>query len=210
MVGDRQQRVGVRRQIDADDVRFLVDGVVDEAGILVGEAVVVLTPDVGGQQIIERCDGRAPGNLLARDLEPLGVLIEHRVDDVNERLVAGKQTVPAGEQIAFEPALAGVLAQASPSPARRSRDDRRPGLCRRARCGRSPRSSASQRLELVSSGLKTRKLRASRLSFITSRRKSPMTRVASAYTTPGCSNFDRIGAKVRHTQIAAASRPPLA
>ena len=90
---------------------FLLHGVIDEAGILVRKAVVVLAPDVGREQIIERRDGRAPGNFLARGLEPLGVLIEHRIDDVNESLVGGKQAVPAGEQIAFEPALAGMLAQ---------------------------------------------------------------------------------------------------
>ena len=46
-----------------------------------------------------------------RDLEPLGVLVEHRVDDVDERLVAREEAVPTGEQVAFEPALAQVLAQ---------------------------------------------------------------------------------------------------
>ena len=44
-------------------------------------------------------------------LQPLGVLVEHRVDDVDERLVAGEEAVPAGEQVALEPALALVLAQ---------------------------------------------------------------------------------------------------
>jgi sulfur carrier protein ThiS len=38
VVAHRQQAVGVRRQVDADDVRVLVDRVVDEAGVLVGES----------------------------------------------------------------------------------------------------------------------------------------------------------------------------
>jgi len=38
------------------------------------------------------------------------MLVEHRIDDVNERLVTGKESVPAGEQITFKPALALVLA----------------------------------------------------------------------------------------------------
>ena len=38
VVGHRQQRIGVRRQIDADDLGLLVDDVVDEAGILVAES----------------------------------------------------------------------------------------------------------------------------------------------------------------------------
>ena len=56
MVGDPEQRVGVRREINADDVGLLVDDEIDEAGILMAEAVMVLTPDVRGQQIVERGD----------------------------------------------------------------------------------------------------------------------------------------------------------
>ena len=44
---------------------------------------------------------------------------------------------------------------------------------------------APRRLDAVSSGPNTRKLRASALSFMTSRRKAPMVRVASAVTAPG-------------------------
>ena len=47
----------------------------------------------------------------ARDLEPLGVLVDHRVDDVDEGFVAGEEAVAAGEQIAFEPALAQVFSE---------------------------------------------------------------------------------------------------
>jgi len=39
------------------------------------------------------------------------VLVEHRIDDVDERLIAVEQSVPTGEQIAFEPPLALVLAE---------------------------------------------------------------------------------------------------
>ena len=46
MIHDRQQAVGVGRQVDAHDLGLLVDDVVDEAGVLVREAVVVLPPDV--------------------------------------------------------------------------------------------------------------------------------------------------------------------
>ena len=89
---------------------FLFDDVVDEAGVLMAEAVVVLPPDVGREQIVERGDRPTPRNLV-RDLQPLGVLVEHGIDDVNERLVAGEEPVPAGEQVPFEPAFALVLAQ---------------------------------------------------------------------------------------------------
>ena len=110
MIGHRKQRVGVGRQIDADDLRLFVDDVVDEARVLVAEAVVVLPPDVRRQQVVERGDRPPPGN-VPRHLQPFGVLVEHRIDDVDERLVAGKEAVPAGEQISFQPALALVLAQ---------------------------------------------------------------------------------------------------
>ena len=110
VVGDRQQAVRVRRQVDADDLRLLVDDVVDEARVLVREAVVVLAPDVRGQQVVERRD-RPPPRDVARHLQPLRVLVEHRVDDVDERLVAGEEAVAAGEQVALQPALAEVLAQ---------------------------------------------------------------------------------------------------
>src|SRR5438067_2877763 len=46
VVGDRQQRVRVGRQVDADHLGLLVDDVVDKARVLVREAVVVLAPDV--------------------------------------------------------------------------------------------------------------------------------------------------------------------
>ena len=74
------------------------------------ETIVVLPPDVRGEQIIQRSDRPPPWN-VARDLQPFGMLIEHRIDDVNERFVAGEEAVPAREQITFEPALALVLAQ---------------------------------------------------------------------------------------------------
>ena len=66
VVGDRQQGVGVRRQVDPDDLGLLVHHVVDEAGVLVGEAVVVLPPHVRGEQVVQRRDRAAPGELPGR------------------------------------------------------------------------------------------------------------------------------------------------
>ena len=60
MIHHRQQAIGVRRQIDPHDLRLLVDHVVDEAGILMREAVVILPPDVRAQQIVQRRDLTAP------------------------------------------------------------------------------------------------------------------------------------------------------
>jgi hypothetical protein len=39
------------------------------------------------------------------------MLVEHRIDDVDERLVAVEEAVPAGEEVPLEPALAEVLRQ---------------------------------------------------------------------------------------------------
>ncbi len=54
MIGHRQQAVGVGRKIDAHDVGFLVDHMIDEAGILMAESVVILPPHVRREQVIER------------------------------------------------------------------------------------------------------------------------------------------------------------
>ena len=71
VIGDRQQRVGVRRQIDADHLGLLVDHVIDEAGVLMAEAVVVLPPDVRGQQVVERGDRPPPGDVPCHVLSHL-------------------------------------------------------------------------------------------------------------------------------------------
>jgi len=46
MIHDRQQTVAVRRQIDADDFGLLIGDVIEKAGILVCEAIVILAPHV--------------------------------------------------------------------------------------------------------------------------------------------------------------------
>ena len=74
------------------------------------EAVVILPPDVAREQVVERRDRPAPRDVAA-DLQPLRVLVDHRVDDVDEGLVAGEEAVAAGEQVAFQPALALVLGE---------------------------------------------------------------------------------------------------
>src|ERR1700741_1593751 len=110
MVGHGQQAVGIRREIHTDNVGLFVDDVIEEAGILVTESVVVLPPDMRREQVVERRNWPAPRNLPSH-LEPFGVLIEHGVHNVNECLIAGEKAVTAGEQISFEPALAHMLAQ---------------------------------------------------------------------------------------------------
>ena len=110
VVGDRKQAVAVGRQIDPDHFGLLVDHMVDEAGILVAEAIVILAPDMARQQIVERGDRSSPRDVVAH-LQPFGVLVEHRIDDVDEGLVAGEEAVPAGQEVTLQPALALMLAK---------------------------------------------------------------------------------------------------
>ena len=177
VVPDRQQAVGVRRKIDAHDGGLLVDHVVDEAGVLVGEAVMHLLPDVGCEKVVERRD-LPPPRQLGGDLQPLGMLVEHGIDDVNECLIAIEQTVPAREQVPFEPPshwCSLSISMTRPSGARNSSLSRRgvplPWVAS---------NTAFNRLESVSSGPKIRKLRCSRLSLMTSRRNDPSSWVSEA------------------------------
>ncbi len=71
---------------------------------------MILPPHVRGEQVVQRRD-RPPPRDPARHLQPLRVLVEHRVHDVDERLVAVEQAVAAGQQVALQPALAEVLAE---------------------------------------------------------------------------------------------------
>jgi len=46
-------------------------------------------------------------------LQPFRMLVEHGIYNVNEGFVTGEESVAAREQVAFEPALAHVLADTS-------------------------------------------------------------------------------------------------
>src|SRR5438552_2162886 len=72
------------------------------------ETVMVLPPDMRTKQIVETGDGATPRNVTAH-LEPLGMLIEHRVDDVDEGLIAREEAMTACEQISFQPTLTLVF-----------------------------------------------------------------------------------------------------
>ena len=117
MIGHAQQTIRIGRQVDARDLRAFVDDQIEEAGILMREAVVILTPDGGGDQQIQRGDRGAPGDIELGFVQPFGMLVNHRVDDVNERLIGGEEAVPSGQQIAFEPAFQGVFAEHLHDPA---------------------------------------------------------------------------------------------
>src|SRR5580700_3198982 len=56
----RQEAVCIGRQIDAHDVGFLIRDMINKARILVGKAIVVLSPDMRREQVIQRRDRLAP------------------------------------------------------------------------------------------------------------------------------------------------------
>src|SRR4029077_3422211 len=116
VVSDRQQAVGIRRQINSYDFGLFVDHVIDEAWILMGETVMVLPPYVRAQKIVQRRDRAAPRNAVTYS-ESLRVLVEHRVDNVDEGFIATKKSMAPSEQIAFQPTLALMLAEYLHHPA---------------------------------------------------------------------------------------------
>lgn len=73
VVHDGQQAVAVGGQVDAHHLGALVGHQVEEAGVLVREAVVVLSPDDRGQEDVERGDLVAPLDLEGL-FDPLAVL----------------------------------------------------------------------------------------------------------------------------------------
>ena len=143
------------------------------------------------------------------DLQPLRVLVEHRVDDVDERLVAVEEAVPAGEQVALEPALAQVLARAPPSRGRRARGGRRSAASRASHARSVTSKTAPSRFDAVSSGPKRRK--SSRVARGSRRAGSaPSTRVASLERRPGLSARRRRSRGSRAARGRAAAAPPFA
>ena len=73
-----------------------------------GKSVVILLPDIGGQNKVQRGDILPPGKLIA-DFQPFGMLCGHRIDDADKRLIRSEETVAPGEDVTFQPAFAHVF-----------------------------------------------------------------------------------------------------
>lgn len=69
----RKQTVSIGREVDANNFGALVGNHIQETGILVSEAVVVLSPDDGCQENVERSNPDTPLDLETL-FEPLAVL----------------------------------------------------------------------------------------------------------------------------------------
>jgi hypothetical protein len=96
----REQAVGVWWEVDTDNLGTLVRHYVEEAWVLMCESVMILSPDSRSKQNVERSNLLSPFDFETL-LNPLAVLVDHGVNDVNERLVAVEQTVPSRENIAL-------------------------------------------------------------------------------------------------------------
>ncbi|KAG9954467.1 D-xylulose 5-phosphate/D-fructose 6-phosphate phosphoketolase, partial [Aureobasidium melanogenum] len=96
VVHSAEKAVGIRRKVDTDNFRRLVGNNIEETGVLVSEAIVVLAPDGGGKQDVERGNFLSPRHLVAL-LEPLCV-----------------------QQVTFQPALDCMLTQNLHDSSRRS------------------------------------------------------------------------------------------
>lgn len=70
-----KQAIAVRWEVDADDFGALICNHVEESGVLMSEAIVVLTPDHCRQQDVERRSLDAPLDLQAL-LDPFAMLID--------------------------------------------------------------------------------------------------------------------------------------
>src|SRR4051794_17523876 len=83
---------------------------VEKAGVLVRKAIMVLPPDVRAEQVVKRRNRPPPRDVVA-DSQPLGMLVEHRIDNVDERFIAGEESMPTREQVSFQPPLTLMLAE---------------------------------------------------------------------------------------------------
>src|SRR5260370_14969828 len=74
------------------------------------EAFMCLSPECGGLQVVQGCHRQTPGNLYGH-FEELGILVHHRDDDIQKSLVGRKQSMAAGQEIALQPCLDGMLTE---------------------------------------------------------------------------------------------------
>ena len=93
VIHHREQRVSVRWQVNSNNLWTLVCDDIKESRVLMGEAIMVLTPHGGSKQDIQRRHFGSPFDFETL-LNSFAVLVNHRVDDVDERFVAIQQSMP--------------------------------------------------------------------------------------------------------------------
>jgi len=129
------------------------------------------------------------------------VLVEHRIDDVDERLVAIEDPVPPGEQVALEPALALVLTKhrVQHAPCGREQFVVRQGRCVPLALGGFKEGFQAIRERLVGTKDPEIPLLAVQLHRIAQERPEHM---HVAYPAPPCrEHVLRVVAEIRHPQV---------
>jgi len=137
------------------------------------------------------------------------VLVEHRVDDVDERLIAVDKTVAAGQQVALEPTFDGVFAEHLHDAAFGS-EIAAVGVLREVRCEPHLLGDVLERLQSVRLRLvRAEDAEVPMFSRVTSRRKLPRVGTLPARVAPG---FSTLTAQSRKSGMSNGlrNRPPLA
>jgi hypothetical protein len=80
----------------------------EESGVLMGETIVILSPDMTGEQNVKTWKIVSPADITAC-LHPLDMLIEHTSDDVNKSFIGVNQSMATSQEVTFEPTLTLVL-----------------------------------------------------------------------------------------------------
>ena len=103
-----QKTIRIRRQVHTDDSWFFGNNVAEKSGVLMGETIVILSPDMTGEQNVKTWKIVSPADITAC-LHPLDMLIEHTGDDVNKSFIRVYQSMATSQEVTFEPPLALVL-----------------------------------------------------------------------------------------------------
>lgn len=74
------------------------------------EPVVILAPDGGSDEQIQRGDICPPAKMIAA-FQSFCVLIEHAVDDMDECFISREKPVTTRKQISFQPSFKRVLTE---------------------------------------------------------------------------------------------------
>ena len=121
------------------------------------------------------------------NIQPFGMLVGHRVNDVNKRLVTIEQSMATSEQITFKPAFALMFAQHFHHAPGRLREVKSFGVVRGFPLVRFVvlKDGFQTDWKAFQSGQKMRKLRFSSLNFVTSRKNFPSICVSPVPVTQG-------------------------
>ena len=95
-----KQTVCIGGKVHTYNICLFICNMIQETGILMCEAVVVLLPYIGGKDQVQGSDLCSPGE-LAGNLQPLRMLRTHRVYDTDECFVGSEESVTAGQQISL-------------------------------------------------------------------------------------------------------------